>query len=241
MKNAYGFTLVEIAIVMVIIGLLIGGFFSGRALIEGMRINKTIQDLESIQTSAITFRDIYGRLPGDMPNTASRLPSCTDLPCATGGNGNRVINGGAVTGPSTVVVLVDTAEVFTFWHHLQAADLSHFKIHNTLDMNFKRGQPDSSIGGGYRFIGQLQTNWGGLSSPAHAIAITNSATGAYGADTANWINNDCRLTEQIDMKMDDGFPYVGTVRARGCGGAILPTTTYRRLVEVGDFIHTLKF
>ncbi|NJS13390.1 MAG: prepilin-type N-terminal cleavage/methylation domain-containing protein [Sphingopyxis sp.] len=84
-----GFTLVEISIVMIIIGLLIGGTFGGMKLIENMQVNKTVQDLKAIESAALTFRDSYGRLPGDLANSATRLPSCTVAPCATGGNGDR--------------------------------------------------------------------------------------------------------------------------------------------------------
>jgi prepilin-type N-terminal cleavage/methylation domain-containing protein len=76
-----GFTLVELAIVMIVIGLLIGGIFSGLRLIENAQISKTIQDLKSIESAALTFRDTYGRLPGDLRNPAVRLVNCTVAPC----------------------------------------------------------------------------------------------------------------------------------------------------------------
>lgn len=74
-KKLNGFTLVEISIVMIIIGLLIGGTFGGMKLIENMQVIKTVQDLKAIESAALTFKDTYGRLPGDMPNTAARLPT----------------------------------------------------------------------------------------------------------------------------------------------------------------------
>jgi prepilin-type N-terminal cleavage/methylation domain-containing protein len=54
-----GFTLVEIAIVMMIIGLLIGGVFGGKRLLETARAQKTIGDLKSIESSTLVFRDTY--------------------------------------------------------------------------------------------------------------------------------------------------------------------------------------
>ena len=80
-QNLHGFTLVEISIVMIIIGLLIGGTFGGMKLIENMQVNKTVQDLKAIESAALTFKSTFGRLPGDMPNTASRLPNCSAAPC----------------------------------------------------------------------------------------------------------------------------------------------------------------
>lgn len=109
-----GFTLVEISIVMIIVGLLIGGTFGGMKLIENMQVNKTVQDLKAIESAALTFKDTYGRLPGDMPNTAVRLPNCTVAPCATSGNGNRTIGAAG----SWMNAIIDTSENFTFWHHL---------------------------------------------------------------------------------------------------------------------------
>ena len=55
-KHQTGFTLVEISIVMIIIGLLIGGTFGGMKLIENMQVNKTVQDLKSIESAALLSR-----------------------------------------------------------------------------------------------------------------------------------------------------------------------------------------
>lgn len=140
-----GFTLVEISIVMIIIGLLIGGTFGGMKLVENAQINKTIQDLKSIESAAVTFKDTYGRLPGDIANPSTRLPSCSTPPCSTGGNGNRVI-GSWYWGAS----LAATDEQFTLWSHLQAADLLSMGTKNTTDLTFGEGQPEMPIGGGMR-------------------------------------------------------------------------------------------
>jgi prepilin-type N-terminal cleavage/methylation domain-containing protein len=132
-----GFTLVEISIVMIIIGLLIGGTFGGMKLIENMQVNRTAQDLKAFTSASVTFKDTYGRLPGDIVNPAARIPNCTDAPCATGGNGNRIIG---LQGLWTQSIAA-TDENFTYYHHLEASGLMSSGIKNTLDMNFGEGHP----------------------------------------------------------------------------------------------------
>ncbi|MEJ0010791.1 MAG: prepilin-type N-terminal cleavage/methylation domain-containing protein [Alphaproteobacteria bacterium] len=62
----YAFTLVELAIVLVIIGLLVGGVLVGADLITSAKINATVSDLQSYTTAATTFRDKYNGIPGDL-------------------------------------------------------------------------------------------------------------------------------------------------------------------------------
>jgi prepilin-type N-terminal cleavage/methylation domain-containing protein len=60
-----GFTLVEIAIVMVIIGLLIGGVFTGRAMIQNARVKRLVSDIDGMRAAVLAFQDKFGMLPGD--------------------------------------------------------------------------------------------------------------------------------------------------------------------------------
>lgn len=66
-----GFTLVEIAIVMVIIGLLIGGIMKGQTMIENARIKRLVSDMDGMRAAVFTYQDRFGMLPGDEndPNT----------------------------------------------------------------------------------------------------------------------------------------------------------------------------
>lgn len=220
-KSSDGFTLVEISIVMIIIGLLIGGTFGGMRLIENMQINRTVQDFKSIDSAALTFKDTYGRLPGDITNPATRLPNCTAAPCATGGDGNRIL------GTSNVIAsteaLTATSEKFTFWHHLRAADLAALGTHNTIDLNFAEGQPKSGLDGGYRiyghFSGQVLTplaTWTGhviylTGVPDIAVNIADPVIAAAHRSTT------CGQLRSVDMKMDDGLPRSGrTIAHSSC-------------------------
>jgi prepilin-type N-terminal cleavage/methylation domain-containing protein len=209
-KNQNGFTLVEISIVMIIVGLLIGGTFAGMKLIENMQVNRTAQDLKAFASASVTFKDTYGRLPGDIVNPAARIPNCTDAPCATGGNGNRIIG---LTGSWTNPIAA-TDENFTYYHHLEASGLMSSGIENTLDMSFGEGQPEVPIGGGYRLWYYNNSGLGPcpVRFQGHGFILTGEATG----DAPNGANAriiPCGLIGALDRKIDDGKPVGGYVQS----------------------------
>jgi prepilin-type N-terminal cleavage/methylation domain-containing protein len=227
-----GFTLVEISIVMIIIGLLIGGVFGGLKLVENMQVNKTIQDLKSIESAALTFKDTYGRLPGDITNPSTRLPNCSTAPCSTGGNGNRRLDATAWNEALTA-----TMEKFTFWNHLQAADLSSLGVKNTTDLNFGEGQPESPLQGGYRL-----TRYNGV----FAVAGTRpfSETVLFVTQQSSAILNGgswtmpCVPIASIDRKIDDGFVYDGFFQGWNCGTVVV-SSPYN-LSSNGAIMYDLK-
>lgn len=78
-----GFSLVELSIVLVILGLLTGGILSGQSLIRAAELRSVVTDIQQIQTSIYSFRDRYMALPGDMKDA-------TDFwGIAGGSNGNN--------------------------------------------------------------------------------------------------------------------------------------------------------
>jgi prepilin-type N-terminal cleavage/methylation domain-containing protein len=102
-KHQSGFTLVEIAIVLVIIGLLLGGVLKGQELINNAKVRNVADQQNAVRAAFFAFQDRYQALPGDM--TAAQATAM--IPGALGGgNGNGVI---AATESSTA------------FHHLAAA------------------------------------------------------------------------------------------------------------------------
>jgi prepilin-type N-terminal cleavage/methylation domain-containing protein len=103
--EANGFTLVEIAIVLVVIGLLVGAILVGRDLIHAAELRSVLSDVEKFKTAANTFRLKYNCLPGDCTNATDYWGTdpggCPNTPANTvpktatcNGNGNGFINNG---------------------------------------------------------------------------------------------------------------------------------------------------
>lgn len=214
-----GFTLVEISIVMIIIGLLIGGIFGGMKLIDNANVQKTIQDLKAIESAALTFRDTYRALPGDIRSPSTRIPNCTVAPCATAGDGDRILDSSITTNGA----LTNTSERFTFWSHLATSGLIDLGIKNTTDMNYGEGTPESPIGYGYR-LSQGNGTMMGVANEGRISGAFLWTTDDPAAAYAGGFFIPCALLSFIDQKFDDGMPLRGKVFGHYCWSALGPTT-----------------
>ncbi len=76
LKDKKGFTLIELAIVLVIIGIILGAILKGQALIQNARAKRTLNDMKGLEAMVWTFYDRYGVLPGDCaPAGSGRIDS----------------------------------------------------------------------------------------------------------------------------------------------------------------------
>src|SRR5436853_1276778 len=86
-KRETGFTLIEIAIVLVIIGLLLGGVLKGQELITGARVRNFIQQQDGVKAAYFGFLDRYRALPGDYAQATANISGMSVAAC-NAGNGN---------------------------------------------------------------------------------------------------------------------------------------------------------
>ena len=217
-----GFTLVELAIVMIIIGLLIGGILKGQELIANSQVTATISQIKGIDAAMSTFRDKYAALPGDM-NPANRLASCNAAPCNVAGNQNGRIEGVGNVGSGTPLATRESTIAFA---HMSAADLLSGVETTGGNASNVFGQllPDAKVGGG--FTGIEYSSTGNLTSannaaairakPGHYLILTGTPTSVSGASSSL---NPGRAA-QIDRKIDDGKPNAGSIRGTNAGCAV---------------------
>ncbi|HSS46364.1 MAG TPA: prepilin-type N-terminal cleavage/methylation domain-containing protein [Burkholderiales bacterium] len=100
-----GFTLIEIAIVLVIIGLLLGGVLKGQELITSARVRNLISEQDGIKAAFFGFQDRFRSFPGDYTLASTNI-NCT--PACSNGNGNGRIEATGAT----------IAENIAVWEHL---------------------------------------------------------------------------------------------------------------------------
>jgi prepilin-type N-terminal cleavage/methylation domain-containing protein len=189
-KYDAGFSLIEVSIVLIIMGLLLAGVLKGQDLIESARTKRVISQINEYKIAISSFIDKYDALPGDF-NKASSLIK----PNLPNGNGNGIIDGAG---------LAPGSEALAFWSHLAGADMvgSPGREEEHHIGEFGKGAPETSLGGGITVENHpngLKGHWfilgkkhgnhgtGGLLTPEQALAI--------------------------DKKIDTGNPLSGKVRA----------------------------
>ena len=200
-----GFTLVELAIVMIIIGLLIGGILKGQELIGNAQVTSTVAQMKGIDAAASTFRDSYNALAGDFANATganAKLATCV-APCQNGdGDGRLDVNVGAAPA-------LAANEGVAFFNQLRAANLLG-GFDGTAVLAFGQALPTASIGGGYTAgdsrNGVTYFTAAELRSGVYIVLTGGPAVAAAGTGIATTAQ-----AARIDRKMDDGRSNSGIV------------------------------
>ncbi len=185
-----GFSLIELAIVLIITGLLMGGVLKGKDLIESARLKRVMSQLNELRMATSAFLDKYDALPGDFNKASLQIKA--DL---RDGNGNGVVEGaGLATG----------SEALAFWSHLaNAGFIGSPGLEGEQNVgDFGKGAPESSLGGGFT----VENNPHGLSGLWFVLGKKNGDHGDGGLLTP-------AQAMSIDKKMDNGYPNSGKVRA----------------------------
>lgn len=145
MRGRAGFTLVELAIVLVIVGLLLGAILKGQELIQNAKYKRFVNDLKGLTAAVYTYYDRYHAFPGDDPAAYTRWHSTYNN--IFNGNGNGYIDGAPMSTKNG-------DESVQAWRHLMAAGL----IPGDPNAKVKVLRPTTPYGGHYAFTRQLNGN-----------------------------------------------------------------------------------
>jgi prepilin-type N-terminal cleavage/methylation domain-containing protein len=182
-----GFTLVEISIVLVIIGLLLGGVLKGQELIDSAKVKNLAQDFRNTQAILYGYQDKFRALPGDDSRAPSHVCPSSTPACTTAGDANGIIDGNWDDAAAA------STESIYFWQHVRFANLAAGPT-NTADPNFL---PSNNIGG------RIGIQSGGTTAPL-------GVPGSYVICSAGIPG---KLIRQLDSMLDDGDTETGSMRA----------------------------
>lgn len=194
MKKQSGFTLIELAIVLVIIGLLLGGVLKGQELINSAKVKNMAADFKNTQVYIYGYQDKYKALPGDHANAASAITGATNPPAANAGNG--VINGAydAVDGAASESAL--------FWQHVRLAGLAPGPT-AVADPNYYPTNADGGRIGVSSVVGNTAV------TPLNAAGNNGGISGSFLVCSKGILG---KFAKQLDTALDDSNTLTGSMR-----------------------------
>ena len=204
-RSQAGFTLIEIAIVLVIIGLLLGGVLKGQALIDSAKVKNLAEDFRNVPVFVFSYQDKFRSLPGDDASVSTHLSTATAASTPADKQGNGAINGNWNSSTTT-------DETFLFWQHVRLAGLTQGAT-STVATNYL---PKNTLGG------------------ALGVSSTTPITNLKGAHFVCSDAIPGKYAVELDIALDDGntatggmmTTTLGTTTAAAAIAAPAADTTY---------------
>ncbi|MBN8543993.1 MAG: type II secretion system protein [Alphaproteobacteria bacterium] len=246
-----GFSLVELSIVLVILGLLTGGILAGQSLIRASELRAVSTEYQRYAAAVQTFRDKYFAIPGDFNGATrfwNRLNTNADCvsthglgvagsPGACDGGGDGSINSAGGAGQS--------GDMHQFWRHLALSGLIEGSYsglagsgggqHVEFSSNNAPRSKLSNAGYGAMWLGVQD----GTNSPfAGSYGNTLYLGGQHTSNVANVGVLKAEEAWNIDTKMDDGLPAIGKIRTLKSSFRLNCTTTDVPSTSVYDLVQT---
>jgi len=205
--KAPGFSLVELSIVIVIIGLIVSSILVGQNLIRSAEIRALVSQYESFNNATATFRDKYSALPGDIDANGRYNFGLAEA---------SVVENGLLQD-ATPAHADHNGEYTLFWNHLGTGGANLIKnsyAGGAITASLDTTLPQSEVGG----------YWGTFSTSSGDNYFIFGA--AHNGTDATWMTEDIISPQDlftVDRKIDDGKPGRGILRAQD-GHATQPLT-----------------
>ncbi|MFM9890040.1 MAG: prepilin-type N-terminal cleavage/methylation domain-containing protein [Rickettsiales bacterium] len=223
------FTLVELSIVLVIIGLLVGGILGGQSLIRGAELKTVLTDFSKYKSATIQFKSQYNGLPGDLIDAQDYWGVANATPATCVGTSSAGVtatcNG---NGDGAIFPSAGSNESYRYWQHLASAGLiqgSYNGVSTGLDAGAasdKNNSPVGKMSNSMWFV----WNWGNTNQGyGAAFNVQYDNWLQFGAAGVNIWPAEAILTPEetyaIDKKIDDGKPGTGNVLGMQISGCTL--------------------
>jgi len=189
MKNSKGFSLIELAIAITIIGFLIGAVLKGQSLIEDAKVQDGVKTATDLSEVSLSFKNRYHYIPGDLPlagNDIAGLSTGCNLPINTSGIGDGAINNATERSCANEELLLAG--------YIKSAISSPFGSGATWLTSFT----DASTSG---------------NTPCTNGAVSNTTPTPRAVNVVLMDEVPIKLAQQMDIKTDDGIFNTGQVRA----------------------------
>ena len=205
-RQQQGFSLLEIVVVVVIVGFILGGMLRGQEMITSAKVRRVAGQLDEVRAAYLGFQDRFKALPGDYADADATLDCGTTL--CLHGNGD-----GRIRDNETPASGNQAHEDLLVWTHLCDSGLLKGDLHMT--------------------DGESQARDGNALKSAYSVYLQIAFDGMYGMNATGIPRHNLKTGAQIpvnvlvelDRKVDDARPYQGTLQFSGYQGnaAIAPT------------------
>lgn len=229
-----GFSLVEIAVAIIILGILALIISGGNSLIKQANIRKTVGEFTTLAGSFDNFESIYEAIPGDMANAYQYFSTnCTTAANLCNGDGDTHIEG--VEAESSAAPANNDLEYLRYFQHLKLASIIEGDYsdvgagvestdHGTLCNEADIISESCVRAPGYNVLGSAISDTGYYlvyyddTIDRHVIILGNSNSSSYTGENSGEILSAIDA-KSIDLKLDDGIAHTGKVIALGTGGS----------------------
>lgn len=234
-RQSSGFSLVEMAVVLTIIALIIGGVLAGKDLLRASRVNAIVTDVQKVKAAIQQFDQKYNSLPGDFNRATSFWGTNPNCGTSAPGTGTQTCNG---NGDGKIPITNDPSEQFLLPQHLALAGFiegSYTGAEAVSNPTYyqckaKENCIPGTIKGSAMMVwahypgGNAGTNGWWWEDATNDLALV------YGLSTGNGYTGGGFISPQeaygLDSKLDDGLPAWGNWRSFGGPGTYTPNCAY---------------